>query len=60
MQHLQALVETIVFKIFEYNFIHKLKFCFLIQFSYKRKKLPSCVYKIAGAPKNPDLFGTLI
>lgn len=24
-----------------------------------RQKLSSCVYKVASAPRNPDLFGTL-
>lgn len=60
IQHLQSLVQTIAFKISECNFICSLKFCFLIWFiNDTRQKLSSCVYKVASAPRNPDLFGTL-
>lgn len=60
VQHLQILVQTIAFKISECNFIRSLKFCFLIWFiNDMRQKLSSCVYKVASAPRNPDLFGTL-
>lgn len=59
IQHLQGLLQTTAFKIFECNFIHCVKFCFLIQFNYMRQELSSYVYKIVGAPRNPDLFGTL-
>lgn len=58
-QHLQGLLQTTAFKIFECNFIHSVKFCFLIQFNYVRQKLSSCVDKAVRAPRNPDLFGTL-
>lgn len=56
-RHWQSLVQTIAFEISERNFIHSLKFCFLIWFiNDMRQKLSSCAYKVASAPRNPDVI----
>lgn len=60
MQPLQSLAQPTAFRISKCNFIHGLKFCFLIWFvNGARQELPSCVYQVASAARNPDLFGTL-
>lgn len=60
MQPLQSLAQPTAFRISKCNFVHGLKFCFLIWFvNGARQDLPSCVYQVASAARNPDVFGTL-
>lgn len=60
MQHLQSLAQLTAFRISKCSFIPGLKFCFLIWFANDaRQDLSSCVYQVASAARNPDLFGTL-